>query len=90
MVPGPSSRKPFESRTAPPKANLCAAKCSATLPVTIIPLDQIPHQQGFALLVNHPRGFNLTVFVPPGDFVYDLDGQCVDSDGNTTQSQTMP
>jgi hypothetical protein len=60
------------------------AKCSATLPITIVPLDQVPHQQDFALLVNRHRGFNLTVFVPPGDFTYKLDGQCVDSDGNTT------
>jgi len=62
-----------------------AAKCSATLPITIVPLDEIPHQQDFALLVNHHRGYNLTVFVPPGDFAYNLDGQCVSNiDGSTT------
>jgi len=59
-------------------------KCSATLPVTIVPLDQVPHQQDLALLVNHHRGYNLTFFVPPGDFSYNLAGQCIDSDGRST------
>jgi hypothetical protein len=66
------------------KLTSAAAKCSASLPTTIVPLDQIPHQQDFALLVNHHRGYNLTMFVPPGDFSYNLEGQCVDSDGIVT------
>lgn len=59
-------------------------KCSATLPVQIVPLDQIPHQQDFALLVNHHRGYNLTMFAPPGDFSYNLDGECIDSQGRSS------
>ena len=61
-----------------------AGNCSASLPATIVPLDQIPHQQDFALLVNHHRGYNLTMFVPPGDFSYNLTGQCTDPDGVVT------
>jgi len=60
-----------------------ANNCSASL-TTVVPLADIPHQQDFALLVNHHRQYNLTMFVPPGDFNLSLNGQCVDSDGQTT------
>jgi len=68
--------------------------CSASL-TQVVPLAEIPHQQDFALLVNHHRQYNLTMFVPPGDFNLILNGQCTDSDGQTTPymvplAATMP